>query len=75
MTTTEQADRRARGDRLRELREDRRLSQEDLARLAGVAAKTIHNLESGRHGRPWRRTSSAVAKALGVTIEDLEAAS
>jgi transcriptional regulator with XRE-family HTH domain len=76
MMTAEQADgSAAMGDRLLELRIAQRLTQQDVASRAGVAVKTIANIEAGRSTRPWRRTSKAIAKALGVTVEDLEAAS
>jgi transcriptional regulator with XRE-family HTH domain len=76
MITAEQADGLAViGDRVYELRKAQKLSQEEVAYRAGVAVKTIANIESGRSARPWRRTSKAIAKALGVTVEDLEQAS
>ena len=51
---------------LRELREQRFLSQEDLARKARVARSTVSEIEGGR-ARPRRwRTIRRLAKALGV---------
>lgn len=52
---------------LREWRIVRGLGQRELARLAGVSATTISDLErGGHHGRPrsWR----LIAQALGVDI-------
>ncbi len=56
--------------RLRRLREDRVLSQRELAREAGLAYGTIWRLENGYpNARP--ATVRAVAKALGVTPREL----
>ena len=74
MMTAEQDRRADIGARIFELRTAQRLTQQDLASRADVAVKTIANLEAGRSARPWRRTSKAIAKALGVSVEDLEAA-
>ena len=51
--------------RLRELREDRLLSQRELARRAGVSNKTIVDIEAGRI-RPHPATLRKLAEALGV---------
>lgn len=37
------------GLRLKEIREHRKISQEQLAKKAGVSLKTVHNWESGTH--------------------------
>lgn len=50
------------GSRLRLLREDRAMSQEDAAHLVGVAVKTWHNWESGKRSpyeNNWRRIGEA----------------
>ncbi len=53
------------GVKLRELRRDRALAQEDLERMTGVAQSTISALEVGqRDARP--RTVRKLAEALGV---------
>ena len=56
--------------RLRELRELRALSQDELAEAAGVGRATISRLErreTGAHGRTLRK----LAKALGVDVSEL----
>jgi transcriptional regulator with XRE-family HTH domain len=55
--------------RLREFREDRRLSMRDLARLINVPETTYREWEYGRaiRGEPYVK----LAKALGVSLEDL----
>jgi len=55
--------------RLREFREDRRLSMRDLARLINVPETTYREWEYGRaiRGEPYVK----LARALGVSLEDL----
>ncbi|MEV0425100.1 helix-turn-helix domain-containing protein [Micromonospora sp. NPDC050495] len=52
---------------LREHRTAARLSQETLAEAAGVAVRTVRNLEGARIARPRRRTVEELANALGLT--------
>jgi transcriptional regulator with XRE-family HTH domain len=61
------------GQRVKELREARGWSQEQLARRVGVNAKTIYNYESGARGakEPPLSTVQALADAFGVTLEEL----
>ncbi|MEU0154559.1 helix-turn-helix domain-containing protein [Micromonospora fulviviridis] len=54
---------------LREHRMAARLSQEALAETAGVAVRTVRNLEGSRIARPRRRTVEELANALGLTGE------
>lgn len=56
--------------RLKWAREDLRLSQEQLADLAGVSQGTIGNIESGLRKNP--RELLAIAKAAGVSAEWLK---
>ena len=55
----------------KKLREAKGLSQEKLARLADVANNTLIKMESGENQTPTLDTLKKVAKALGVSIEDL----
>jgi len=56
--------------RLRELRDQAALSQEDLAKESGVSRGTIADLEAGK--RPARpSTRRKLAKALGVEPVEL----
>jgi transcriptional regulator with XRE-family HTH domain len=50
---------------LRELREERVLSQRELAEQAGVSPKTILDIEQGRIN-PQPRTLRKIAEALGI---------
>ncbi|HUC57059.1 MAG TPA: tetratricopeptide repeat protein [Streptosporangiaceae bacterium] len=54
---------------LRQLREAAGLTQEELAERAGLATRTISNLESDRVRRPHPRSLQVVAKALGLSEE------
>jgi transcriptional regulator with XRE-family HTH domain len=59
------------GNRLRELREARDLSQRELARLSTVDAETIADIEAGRRRRVQSRTLKKLAAHLLVDWEDL----
>jgi len=50
---------------LRQLREDKFISQKDLAQKSGIATATINRLENGRH-KPRFVTIRKLAKALEV---------
>lgn len=53
------------GERLKELRNDRMLTQRDLARQAGIALSTVVNLEK-QHTAPRFGTIRRLADALEV---------
>ena len=57
--------------RLREWRNKRALSQEELARRSGISRTTIIKIEAGRGA--WPQTVRKLAKALGVKPDDLQA--
>jgi putative transcriptional regulator len=57
-------------NRIRELREGRGLSQEDLAARVEVSRQTIISLEKGRYD-PSIRLARRLAVAFGTTIENL----
>jgi transcriptional regulator with XRE-family HTH domain len=54
------------GAKLRRLREDRFISQRDLARLAGVSPTTVMQLETGQNLNPRLSTIRKLAEALAV---------
>jgi len=56
---------------LRKLRKAKGLSQEKLARLADVANNTIVKIEAGKNKNPTLDTLQKIAKALGISINDL----
>ncbi len=56
---------------IKKLREAKGLSQEKLARLADVANNTFIKMESGEKQNPTLDTLKKVAKAFGVSVDDL----
>lgn len=59
------------GRELRRLREEKKLTQDALAGLAGVTRLTISNIENGKTEEPKRKVLEAVAAALEVPPERL----
>lgn len=59
------------GEKLKELRKDRLLSQRDLARLANVSPATILKIEQGNAKRPHPGTLRKLADALEVEPKEL----
>lgn len=58
-------------ERLRNFREQRYLTQTDLAFRAKISPRSVHELESGRRDRAQVQTLMLLAKALEVTYADL----
>jgi putative transcriptional regulator len=56
--------------KIKEYRARLNMTQEELARKAGVRRETILHLESGRYN-PSLKLASDIAKALGSTIDEL----
>jgi len=56
---------------LKEWREDRYLSQDELAKKANLTKSTINRLERGHH-RPIFRTIRKLAAALEVEPQEIE---
>jgi transcriptional regulator with XRE-family HTH domain len=59
------------GQRVKTLREQRGLTQQQLATMAGLTNDTISNYERGRRTDPPVSVVYAVASALEVTVEEL----
>lgn len=64
------------GQRIRELREARGWTQQELESASGVNKATLHSWESGRNAMhfEWlkhRDAATAIASALGVPVEDI----
>ena len=57
--------------RIEFLRKKRGLSQEKLARLADVSNNTIINIEAGININPTIETLRKIAKAFGISVEEL----
>lgn len=59
------------GPRLRQLREQRGLSQTALAEASGLHPSYISRVESGRTRRPYRPNLERIADALSCRVEEL----
>jgi tetratricopeptide (TPR) repeat protein/TolB-like protein/DNA-binding XRE family transcriptional regulator len=57
--------------RLRSLREAAELTKAELAARAGIAYRTVHDIETGRRSRAQEKTLRLLAKALGVSFDRL----
>ena len=57
--------------RIESLRKKQGLSQEKLARLADVSNNTIINIEAGINDNPTIETLRKIARAFGVSVEEL----
>ncbi len=58
------------GSVLRELREEKKLTQETLAQRASVTARVVREIEKGR-GNPTWATLVSILEALGVSLAEL----
>ena len=56
---------------IKKYRKEKGLSQDKLSRLADVSHATIIKIESGEIQSPTINTVQKIAKALGVSLEDL----
>ena len=61
---------RALGAAIRELREKRDISQENLAHAAGVTTGTLSTIERGKSNPTWA-TVKAIAAALDISLSEL----
>ena len=57
--------------RIRNLRKKKKISQETLARMAGVSLNTIVKIESGESRHPTIQTMVGIAQALGISLDEL----
>ncbi len=59
--------------KLKEIRKSKGLTQEALAKAAGVGTQTIFRIEEGKNGyHAHKVVLRAIAAALGVAVEDIE---
>lgn len=56
------------GEKIRELRERKHMSQEELAEKSGISRQTISAIETGKADSVTTGTIGAIAKALGVSV-------
>jgi transcriptional regulator with XRE-family HTH domain len=57
--------------KIKELRRKKGISQDKLAREANVSYNTIVKIENGGSNNPTVLTLAGIAKALGVSLDDL----
>ena len=56
---------------IKKLRKQRKLSQEELAKKAGVTYSTLIKLESGVNKNPTIKTIQQIAAALEISLDEL----
>ncbi len=57
-------------NRIEEIRNSRKIKQDELARLMGVSRQTISSLENGRYN-PSILLAHKIARYFGMTIEEV----
>ena len=58
------------GEKIRKIREELRMSQEELAEKSHISRQTISAIESGRATSVMTGTLEAIAKALDVSVTE-----
>ena len=58
-------------ENVRRIRKAKELSQDKLAKLAGITLTTLVKIESGANDNPTIKTLKKIADALEVTVNDL----
>ena len=58
-------------ENIKRLRNKLDLTKDDLAKMADIKYTTLMKVESGTVNKPSVQTMAKIAKALGVSIEDL----
>jgi transcriptional regulator with XRE-family HTH domain len=58
------------GDLLRQLREEARLSQNALARAAGMSPSNVNRIEGSKQGVPRKTTIIKLVRGLGLSLSD-----
>jgi HTH-type transcriptional regulator, competence development regulator len=56
---------------IKKLREDRKISQRELAEAAGISGAAISRIEAGERKKPSASTLKAIAPCLGVSYQEL----
>lgn len=59
------------GSKVREFREKRKMSQEELAEKSGVSRGTISAIETGRSENVNSKTLLRIAEALDTTVDQI----
>ena len=59
------------GYKIKERREELRMSQEELAQKSGVSRQTISNIETGKYENVLVGTLASIALALDTTVDKI----
>jgi len=59
------------GEKIRKLRQQRKISQDRLSKKADLALNTIVKIETGENPNPTLETLQKIAKALDVSLDQL----
>lgn len=59
------------GYKIKEIRESKNMTQDELARYSGISRGTIVALESGKEKITTTKTLVKIADALNVTVDDI----
>lgn len=59
------------GYKIKEVREKKNMTQEELSKRSGVSRGTISALENGTSRATTTKTLMNIARALGITVEEL----
>lgn len=59
------------GKNIKHLRKEKEISQDKLSKLADLSLQTIVKIETDESPNPTIETAQKIAKALGVSIDDL----
>ncbi|MBI4094753.1 MAG: helix-turn-helix transcriptional regulator [Candidatus Liptonbacteria bacterium] len=59
------------GKNIKRLRKEKDISQDKLSKLADLSLQTIVKIETDESPNPTIETAQKIAKALGVSIDDL----
>lgn len=59
------------GNKIREIRESLHMTQEELSEKSGVSRVTISAMENGAERNTTSKTLLSLARALGVTIDQI----
>ena len=59
------------GIKIRERREELKMTQEELATKSGVSRQTISSIETGKYDNVLTGTLSAIAAALDTTVDKI----
>ena len=59
------------GYRIREIRKEKKMTQEELGKKANVSRAVISDLETGKKTVTSTKTLSKIAEALGCSVTDI----